>query len=169
VRLLVLPADHAIAVGATWKSDFLHASSSRGPRPGDHAIKPDLTATGADPLADFLLERKEGHCEYFASALAVMLRAQGFGEYYGVQGTTWKDPPILRHPHRTVRRGGRELQVYYDGRRVRLVAWRTKQAVYWVSNTLTKQLGEAQLRRGLLVAPRALQHVQICHSPEKQL
>ena len=28
----------------------------------------------ADPLAYFLFERKEGHCEYFASAMAVMLR-----------------------------------------------------------------------------------------------
>ena len=28
----------------------------------------------ADPLAYFLFERKQGHCEYFASAMAVMLR-----------------------------------------------------------------------------------------------
>lgn len=28
-----------------------------------------------DPLANFLFERKQGHCEYFASAMAVMLRA----------------------------------------------------------------------------------------------
>jgi len=31
----------------------------------------------ADPLAYFLFERKKGHCEYFASAMAVMLRTQG--------------------------------------------------------------------------------------------
>jgi protein-glutamine gamma-glutamyltransferase len=30
-----------------------------------------------DPLADFLFERKRGHCEYFASAMAVMLRTLG--------------------------------------------------------------------------------------------
>lgn len=30
-----------------------------------------------DPIADFLLVRKEGHCEYFASAMAVMLRSLG--------------------------------------------------------------------------------------------
>ncbi len=30
-----------------------------------------------DPLADFLFERKKGHCEYFASAMAVMLRTIG--------------------------------------------------------------------------------------------
>jgi len=28
-----------------------------------------------DPLADFLFERKRGHCEYFASSMAVMLRS----------------------------------------------------------------------------------------------
>jgi transglutaminase-like putative cysteine protease len=30
-----------------------------------------------DPLSDFLFVRKEGYCEYFASAMAVMLRGQG--------------------------------------------------------------------------------------------
>jgi protein-glutamine gamma-glutamyltransferase len=30
-----------------------------------------------DPLADFLFERKRGHCEYFASSMAVMLRSLG--------------------------------------------------------------------------------------------
>ena len=31
----------------------------------------------ADPLADFLFNRRRGHCEYFASAMAVMLRTLG--------------------------------------------------------------------------------------------
>ena len=30
-----------------------------------------------DPIEDFLLNKKAGHCEYFASALALMLRARG--------------------------------------------------------------------------------------------
>lgn len=33
--------------------------------------------TVADPLAYFLFTRKKGHCEYFASAMAVMLRSLG--------------------------------------------------------------------------------------------
>ncbi len=33
-----------------------------------------LRAPVADPLANFLFDRKQGHCEYFASAMAVMLR-----------------------------------------------------------------------------------------------
>src|SRR5438477_5434193 len=32
------------------------------------------TTPQLDPLANFLFERKQGHCEYFASAMAVMLR-----------------------------------------------------------------------------------------------
>ena len=36
-----------------------------------------LSREVADPLAYFLFERKKGHCEYFASAMAVMLRTVG--------------------------------------------------------------------------------------------
>jgi transglutaminase-like putative cysteine protease len=36
-----------------------------------------LPAAVSDPLANFLFVRKKGHCEYFASALAVMLRTVG--------------------------------------------------------------------------------------------
>src|SRR5205085_510100 len=37
----------------------------------------DLRAGGADPLADFLFKVRAGHCEYFSTAMAVMLRTQG--------------------------------------------------------------------------------------------
>ncbi len=38
----------------------------------------DLPQTApADPIANFLFERRQGHCEYFASAMAVMLRSLG--------------------------------------------------------------------------------------------
>jgi protein-glutamine gamma-glutamyltransferase len=33
--------------------------------------------TTKDPIANFLFERKQGHCEYFASSMAVMLRTLG--------------------------------------------------------------------------------------------
>ena len=41
--------------------------------------------------------------------------------------------------------GGRTYELFYDGRRVRLVAWRTKQAVYWISNTLLQTLPKSQM------------------------
>ncbi len=67
------------------------------------------------------------------------------GEYYGVQGTTWKDPPILESDSETVRQGGREFEIHRDGDRVRLVAWRTSKGSYWVSNTLLQSLTERQM------------------------
>ena len=43
----------------------------------------DLSGThGEDPLADFLFVRRAGHCEYFASAMTVMLRAEGIPARY---------------------------------------------------------------------------------------
>lgn len=48
----------------------------------------ELPGEVADPLADFLFERKQGHCEHFATALAVLLRTRGVparvvGGFYG--------------------------------------------------------------------------------------
>jgi hypothetical protein len=36
-----------------------------------------MRAGGPDPLADFLFHVKRGHCEYFSTAMAVMLRTRG--------------------------------------------------------------------------------------------
>ena len=67
------------------------------------------------------------------------------GEYYGVQGMSWRYPPILDDPHETIVRDGRKLLVYRDGKRIRLVAWRTSKGVYWVANTLTQSLTSQQM------------------------
>jgi hypothetical protein len=67
------------------------------------------------------------------------------GEYYGIQGMTWREPPILDDPSEIRRVNGRRLELHYDGKRLRIVAWRTKHAVYWVSNTLTQSLGKEQM------------------------
>ncbi|MBJ7328922.1 MAG: LCP family protein [Solirubrobacteraceae bacterium] len=67
------------------------------------------------------------------------------GQYYGVQGTTWREPPILDGPHDTVKMRGREYRVYYDGSRIRLVAWKAPRGVYWVANTLSQRLTNRQM------------------------
>jgi polyisoprenyl-teichoic acid--peptidoglycan teichoic acid transferase len=67
------------------------------------------------------------------------------GQYYGVQGTTWKSPPILDDPSERRRIAGRTYELFYDGGRLRLVAWRTPRAVYWVSNTLLRTLTNRQM------------------------
>lgn len=45
----------------------------------NYAYSLDLKAGGPEPLADFLFRVRAGHCEYFATAMAVMLRTQGIG------------------------------------------------------------------------------------------
>jgi LCP family protein required for cell wall assembly len=78
-------------------------------------------------------------------AYRLVIAKNTVGEYYGVQGTTWREPPILDDPAEVVIRNGRRLRIYRDGRRIRLVAWRTRRAVYWVSNTLTQSLTGPQM------------------------
>jgi LCP family protein required for cell wall assembly len=87
------------------------------------------------------------HRKYQAYRLVVSLGAPG--EFYGIQGMNWRSPtssddlagpPILDGPHDTIVRNGRTLRVYYDGKKVRLVSWQTRRAVYYVSNTLTREL-----------------------------
>jgi polyisoprenyl-teichoic acid--peptidoglycan teichoic acid transferase len=67
------------------------------------------------------------------------------GQYYGVQGTTWTNPPILDAKHQTRRIGGRTFSLYGDGGHLRLVAWSTPNAVYWVSNTLSLDLTNREM------------------------
>lgn len=43
----------------------------------EYAYTLELSGDVEDPLADFLFERKAGHCEHFATALTIMLRTQG--------------------------------------------------------------------------------------------
>jgi polyisoprenyl-teichoic acid--peptidoglycan teichoic acid transferase len=75
----------------------------------------------------------------------VMRRTNANGEYYGLQGTTWKNPPILDDPteKRTIK--GRTYELHFAGDRLRLVAWRTPKAAYWISNTLLQTLTKRQM------------------------
>jgi transglutaminase-like putative cysteine protease len=42
-----------------------------------YSLRLEAPAAGADPLAAFLFEVKSGHCEYFASAMTILLRHLG--------------------------------------------------------------------------------------------
>jgi LCP family protein required for cell wall assembly len=67
------------------------------------------------------------------------------GEYFGVSGTTWTDPPILDNPSETREIGDRTYDLFFDGDRLRLVAWRTDKGAYWLSNTLLQSIEEGQM------------------------
>ena len=78
-------------------------------------------------------------------AYRMVLEAEGVGEYYGVQGTTWRDPPILDAPSEVRSVGGRKLMLFFDGSRLARVGWRTERGVYWVSNTLLRSLTNREM------------------------
>ena len=78
-------------------------------------------------------------------AYRLVLYAGDIGQYYGVQGTTWKAPPILDNPTDEVRMRKRTYRRYFDGKKLRLIAWETPKAVYWVSNTLQQALSNRRM------------------------
>jgi LCP family protein required for cell wall assembly len=86
-----------------------------------------------------------GNQVYRGYKLVLSFIADGYSQYYGVSGTDWEDPPILENPSEERTIGGRNYLLFYDGGRLRLVGWKTKDASYWVNNTLTQSLSEPQL------------------------
>jgi transglutaminase-like putative cysteine protease len=58
------PFDKAVVMESYLRDNFTYTLNLTG-KPGD------------DPLAHFLFETRAGHCEYFASAMAIMLRTLG--------------------------------------------------------------------------------------------
>ena len=62
-RNAATPYEKARAIENYLKTEFLYTL--------------DLKAAEPDPLADFLFNTREGHCEYFATAMAIMLRTIG--------------------------------------------------------------------------------------------
>jgi LCP family protein required for cell wall assembly len=78
-------------------------------------------------------------------AYRMVVKAPGLGQYYGVEGTNWKDPPLLDSPSETRSYDGRKYEFFSDSGRTRLIAWRSPRAAYWVSNTLLLSLTNKQL------------------------
>jgi hypothetical protein len=67
------------------------------------------------------------------------------GEYYGLQGTSWRDPPILEHASEKRKIRGREYLLFYNGDRLRMVGWKTDRGSYWISNTLLQTLSAKEM------------------------
>ena len=85
-RNLKLPmVDRRIPVlGRSWSAGTDSTDMARALRIQDHlrrefiySLDGGTRASGHDPLANFLFVTRRGYCEYFASAMAVLLRTQG--------------------------------------------------------------------------------------------
>jgi polyisoprenyl-teichoic acid--peptidoglycan teichoic acid transferase len=109
------------------------------------ALYPTLRLQGsvfAGPPRVYKLRGSDGKTY---GAYRMVLQNNVAGEYYGLQGTTWKDAPILEGVTERRKIGRRTYELVPDGDRVRLVAWRTPKAVYWISNTLLLTLSDKQM------------------------
>jgi LCP family protein required for cell wall assembly len=78
-------------------------------------------------------------------AYKIVISTGYIGEYYGVMGTSWQDPPILDAPSETRTIGGRQYMLFFNGDRLRLVGWKTQRGSYWVSNTLLQTLSSKEM------------------------
>lgn len=115
-----------------------HFNTSKIPFPLNYPVS-RVTALGAlpDTIRPY---RLEGHVAY------VVVVSQGsLGQYYDLEGTTWQGAPILRNPSQTITLGGRTMQLYFEGQRLRVIAWHDGRAVYWLTNTLQNILTNRQM------------------------
>jgi len=78
-------------------------------------------------------------------AYRIVISTGAPGEYYGVQGMTWRNPPGFGQPDRIRELNGRKLMLYYDGSKIRQIAWRTPRALYYVTNTLNRAISNTRM------------------------
>jgi LCP family protein required for cell wall assembly len=82
----------------------------------------------------------------------------GAGEYWGVQESDWDGEPVLADKSFRHDLGGREFDLYYSGSHLHMVVLKTKDANYWVVNTLLDSLSNETMlaiAQGLKPLPAA--------------
>jgi LCP family protein required for cell wall assembly len=67
------------------------------------------------------------------------------GQYYGLQGTTWRTPPLLQEATGTTKVAGRTATFATSGGHIIWLAWREGRGLYWITNTLTRDLSNKQM------------------------
>ncbi|MGH7857053.1 MAG: transglutaminase TgpA family protein, partial [Candidatus Binatia bacterium] len=146
--------------GETARAEALLRHFRRGFR---YTMNPGTPATG-DPLAWFLFETRTGHCEYFASSLAVMLRVVGipslvvngyvggewnsYGEYFVVRQSdahSWVEAHVdgrwrLLDPTPA---SGQAARSTFDELRALIDSYRMRWYRYVVNYSLEDQIGIA--------------------------
>jgi hypothetical protein len=102
----------------------------------------EIPSPGSYPR-HYVIRDQRGH-PHAAYRMTVELNPV-LGQYYGVQGTSWRHPPLLAHPSETEVVAGKKLLLFAQGGSLVNVAWRTRHGVYWISNTLTGDIPNRQM------------------------
>ncbi len=119
-----------IAAGSSYCYDDASNCYLEVPSPGSYPRK-------------YTIGDRSGH-QYRAYRMTLVIDPF-LGQYYGIEGMQWQNPPLLNSPSYTKTAGGKRLQVFSSGGKVTEVAWHTPHGVYWISNTLTNNLSGAQM------------------------
>lgn len=98
-----------------------------------------------DDSRGYDLQSEDGD-SYPWQAYRLVIAEGGVGQYYGIQGTTWKEPPILKLADDEERIGGRKWRVQYDGKKIRRLMWSSGRGTYWINNTLSNELSNPEMR-----------------------
>ena len=99
-----------------------------------------------DPRVYHFKDAYEGGDRHIAYRMVAKLELPDGTHYFGIQGIKgWTDPPILENPSETKTIHGREYEIFYDGERVKLIAWHRGENSYWVSNDLLNTLTNDQM------------------------
>lgn len=63
-----------------------------------------------------------------------------YHEYWGIEMTSMKNPPIITGETGSFDSGGRKYLTFYDGKNLQRLAFRVGGVTYWISNTLNNDL-----------------------------
>ena len=77
--------------------------------------------------------------------VALTFNVSGGDEYWQIEESTWNTAPILQNPTGSIPYRGGKLLLYSTGGALQMVALRTPQATYWVSNTILNQLSNSTM------------------------
>jgi polyisoprenyl-teichoic acid--peptidoglycan teichoic acid transferase len=97
---------------------------------------------GPDTLRPYDIRDPQGRLH---PSYVVVVQEGPLGRYYDVQGSSWTELPLLANPSQEIRAGSRTYQLFYQGERMRTVAWREGGAAYWIENTLTDDLSPREM------------------------
>ena len=105
----------AETITATAKNRYDKAHAVESYLQNNFGYTLEQKAGGDEPLADFLFNVREGHCEYFATAMAVMLRTQGIATrvvngFHGGDYNDAADVTVVRQ-----RNAHAWVEVYFPG------------------------------------------------------
>ena len=99
----------------------------------------EKTTAEAQPNELRTYEIEGPHGSHYPAYVEVISTGE-LGQFYDVEGTSWSDPPLFNAPFQTLRIGHRTYNLYYDGEKIKTIAWREGGGTYWIENTLSNTL-----------------------------